>query len=393
MTRHHSPARRWLPLLILAASLTPLGVAWGAPLTWTIAITPKGGGQVDWATSSPAASGTLDASGKITFDEGAFLDLTFRANGGYVLASVFKNADDWTFFLDANRHFQFGPVGNSHKIIATYGVLVPTGSFDFPFPVGHPALTAIASLTGNYTGVMPGPFFARHYDLDVAMDEGGKLVVLGTAQGVVPDPGADPLGGAGAIKTVDGTPTMQLKMDFAGTLDGVPATAKASGQAALDVVDVGGGALGLQGTHSYKTTLGGVPFGEKNAPVHATFDPASVDNVAKAWTLALDIDERTDAKGKRYVAARADLVLPDGDVITFAERKAKYSVLKGYSLSFRGGTNVSMMPPAVAKKVKIKITRMTLVQNGLVWQPSGGTIQYQFLGQKGTANLVEFLAP
>lgn len=391
MTRHRFPFRSLLRALVLAAVLAPCGPA--AALTWSVTITPKGAGQIDWATSSPVASGTLDASGTLTVDTGAFLDLTFRAVPGHQLVSVFKNADDWTFFLDVNEHFQFGPVSSAHKIAATYAVISPTGTFQFPFPVGHPALTAIASLTGNYTGVMPGPFTSRAYDLDVAMDEAGKLVVLGTVAGVVPAPGADPVGGTGAVKTVDGAPTMQLKMSFEGTLDGMPATAKSSGRAELDVVNVGGGALGLQGTHSYKAKLGGVPFAEKNAPAHTVFDPGSVDNVAKAWTIALHFAERTDAKGKRYIGADADLVLPDGDTVVFPERKAKYTVAKGYSLSFKNGTNVTIAPPAVATKVKVKIKGMTLVPEGLGWRPTGGTIQYQFLGQKGLANLVDFLVP
>ncbi len=393
MTRSGIPSYRLFlaRLLVLAAVLLPAGHA--AAVTWSVTITPKGSGQVDWATSSPVANGTLDASGSLTLDTGAFLDLTFRAVTGHRLVSVFKNADDWTFFLDGNAHFQFGPVANPHKIVATYAVISPTGTFEFPFPVGHPALTAIASLTGNYTGIMPGPFMPRAYDLDVAMDEAGKLTVLGTVDGVVPEPGADPVGGAGAVKTVDGTPTLQLKMGFAGTLDGVAATAKASGRTELDVVNVGGGELGLQGTHTYKAKLGGVPFAEKNAPVHTAFDPASADNVAKAWTIALHFADRTDAKGKPYVGAAAELVLPDGDTIVFAERKTKFTIAKGYSLSLSNGTNVTLAPPAVAKKVKIKIKRMTLVPDGLGWRPTGGEIQYKFLGQKGVASLVDFLAP
>jgi len=51
------------------------------------------------------------------------------------------------------------------------------------------------------------------------------------------------------------------------------------------------------------------------------------------------------------------------------------------------------MPPAVAKKVKIQIKLMTLMLDGMTWRPTGGTIDYQFLGQKGTANLVDFLVP
>lgn len=391
MARHRFPFRPLLLALVCAAVLVPSGPS--LALDWSITITPKGSGQIDWATSSPVASGTLDASGTLTFDAGAFLDLTFRPVPGHQLVSVFKNADDWTFFLDGNKHFQFGPVSNAHKIVATYAVISPTGTFQFPFPVGHPSLTAIASLTGNYTGTMPGPFTSRVYDLDVAMDEAGKLVVLGTVAGVVPAPGAGPVGGTGAVKTVDGTPTMQLKTNFEGTLDSVPATAKSSGHAALDVVNVGGGSLGLQGTHSYKATLGGVPFAEKNAPAHTVFAPASVDNVAKAWTIALHFTQRTDPKGKPYIGANAELVLPDGDTIVFAERKTKYTTAKGYSLSLKNGTNVTVVPPAVAKKVKIKIKTMTLVPAGLGWQPTGGTIQYQFLGQKGLANLVDFLAP
>jgi len=391
MTVPRSKSCRSLLAVLLLQVLSPLGLAWGGTLTWSVTITPAGGGQIDWATSSPVANGMLDKSGKITVDQGAFVDLTFRANNGFQLLSVFKNQDNWTFYLDGNAHFQFGPVGKAHTIVATYSMIVPTGSFEFPFPLGNPSLTAIAFLTGNYTGLIPGPFFPRHYDLDVAMDEAGKLVVLGNVDGVVPEPGADPVGSTGSVKTVNGEPTMQLKMDFAGTLDGVPATAKASGQSQVEVTDVGGGTLGLAVTTTYKAKLGGVPFSEKNVPAEASFDPVAVGNVAKDWTLHLVISEKTDPKGKLYIAAQANLVLPDGDTIVFPERKAKYSVKKGYSLSFKGGTNVTMMPPAVAKKVKIQIKLMTLMLDGMTWRPTGGTIDYQFFGQKGTANLVDFL--
>jgi hypothetical protein len=358
-----------------------------------ITIAPRGGGQVAWMTTSPPASGVLEKSGKVTVDEGSYVDLTFTPNEGYELLAVLLNGKDFTFALDGDNHYQFGPFYETEKIVAAFSLIVPTGSFEFPFPVDNAALTAIAFLTGNYTGTVPGPYTERAYDLDVAMDEAGKLAIMATVDGVEPEPGGDPLGGSGRVKTVNGAPMMKIKMSFEGTLDGMPGKVRAKGEGPVEVQDLAG-TPGLAGMHSYNAKLGGVPFKNRNVPVQATLDPDAVDNVATDWTLLLDLSEKVNPRnGKPFIAANAQLVLPNGDTIVFPEKKARYSTAKGYTLSFSRGTNVTTMPPTAARKAKIKIKRMTLVQVGPDWEPSGGTIDYRFLGQKGTADLLDFLGP
>ena len=89
----------------------------------------------------------------------------------------------------------------------------------------------------------------------------------------------------------------------------------------------------------------------------------------------------------------AQLLLPNGDTISYPEKLTKYSATKGYTLSFKGGTNVTVMPNRIDKKSSILIKGLTFIQQGSDWNPTGGTITYQFLGQKGTANLLDFVAP
>ncbi len=294
--------------------------------------------------SSPLANGVLDKSGNITVDENAWLDLTFDAKPGYKLFTVFKDSDNWTFLLDSNDHFQFGPVGNSHTITATFPLISPTGSFEFTFPVDDPLVTAIALLTGNYTGTMPGPFSERGYDFDVAMDEDGKLEVMGTAEDIEPEPGGDPLGGAGQCKTVDDQPMAQAKVKFEGTVDGVPSSAKASGESAMEVKDLGG-TPGIEGTHTYNASFGGVKYSDKDRPFQAKLDPASVDNIAKDWSLRLDISEQVNPKnGNLSYVADAQLTLQNGEMIVFPQKTVKYSAKKGYKISLSKGTNVSVVP-------------------------------------------------
>ena len=93
---------------------------------------------------------------------------------------------------------------------------------------------------------------------------------------------------------------------------------------------------------------------------------------------------------KSAIMASANLTLPNGDHIVFPAKKTKYSA-KGYKLSFKGGTNVTIIPNAVDKKTAISITGMTLTKPGSTWVPTAGTISYQFLGQKGTADLMDFV--
>ena len=283
----------------------------------------------------------------------------------------------------------------------------PIGSFRFGFPSNNPLLTRIVDLSGNYRGTAP-----RNYSIDVAQDETGQLAIMGTMDGVKNANGSPVISSnVGTIKTVNGEPTAQLNGSFTGTRDGVNITASGTAVVPVKVVDVGGGNQGVAGTGSYKSNIGGVSFSATNAPLRLTAPPGAVNNLKKDWSFQLDIamklvegkgngkgqgSGKGKGKGKSHLGtfASARLLLPNGDTIVYPDQTIKpYSAKKGHSLSFNNGTNITKNPPAIDKNASITITGLKFVQQGAVWRPSGGTITYQFLGQQGKANLLDFVMP
>jgi hypothetical protein len=268
----------------------------------------------------------------------------------------------------------------------------PTGSFPFVFPKGNPLITRILSITGNYKGITPTAT-ARSYDIDVAQDESGKLMAMGTMDGVLGPAGNPEVAGSiGAIKTVNEEPVARLKGAFTGTLDGQTATAKASATGPVEIIDLGGGAEGVAGTATYKGKIDGVPFSGKDVPTQIEAPPGAVDNLKEDWSLQLELAARM-VKGKERIVADATLVLPDGDTIEFPEKAVKYNPATGYKLSFKKGTNTTANPDVIDTKTSITITGLKFVKNGDEWEVTGGTITYKFSGQSGTESLLPFLPP
>lgn len=267
----------------------------------------------------------------------------------------------------------------------------PTGGFDFTFPTNNALLTKIVSLAGNYHGVSP-THFQRNYDFDVAEDESGKLAVMGTIDGITnKDGSAEVSGGSGAITSVNGKPTAQLRGSFNGTRDGVATTFTGKGAVPAEIVDVPGGP-GISGTGTYASKVGGVPFSGKNVPVQVAAPPGATDNLQQNWSFHLDIHKKLVGTAQR-TAASAQLVLPNGDAISFPDKLIKYSANKGYMISFARGTNTTIQPNKIDTRSTIAIKNLTFVQQGSDWQPTGGTLSYKFLGQKGTANLLDLMGP
>jgi hypothetical protein len=87
--------------------------------------------------------------------------------------------------------------------------------------------------------------------------------------------------------------------------------------------------------------------------------------------------------------ASAQLVLPNGETIVFPQKRTAYNKKTGYTVLFTRGTNTTAQK--IDTKTSISIKGMTLVMGGTGWQPAGGTLTYQFFGQKGTGNLMEFI--
>ena len=275
---------------------------------------------------------------------------------------------------------------------------VPVGSFHFGFPSNNPLLTAILDVTGNYRGVSPTSS-NRNYNIDVAEDESGKCAVMGTMDGIKDANGNPEISvSAGAIATVNGEPTAQLNGSFTGTRDDVNTTFSGLAEGPVKAIDVGGGTQGVGGTGSYSSNIGGVPFAGTNLPIRVAAPPGALDNLKKDWSLRLDV-RASAAKGKKGKGKSkgqlmsAELLLPNGDTIAYPGRTVKSSKKKAFTLSLTNGTNVSANPPAIDTKSSIMITGLQFVQQGGVWQPNAGIITYHFLGQQGTANLLDFVGP
>jgi hypothetical protein len=303
----------------------------------------------------------------------------------------------WVYGYSANMTVSSGKL-YLNDFIETGGVPpsgepspIPTGNWQFGFPTNNPLLTVIASITGNYTGFTDTPHH-RVYNINVAQDESGKVVAMGTMDGITNDQGGSEVGGmTGKVGTEDGKPAASVTGTFAGARDGTPISAKGSASGPLELTD-GGGTNFLNGTCSGSAKVAGVPMSMPAAPFQLPATPDMEANLSKNWILDLNISQKT-VNGKLVTVSTALLKLPNGDMISFPEKKVKYSTTKGYKLSFKKGTNTTVNPNRLDKKTSIKIQGLIFVKAGEDWQPTAGAITYQFLGQKGTANLLDFTGP
>lgn len=279
----------------------------------------------------------------------------------------------------------------------------PTGTFQFPFPTGNALLTRIASLAGNYQGISP-VVPQRGYNLDVAQDESGKIMGMGTVTGVQDSRGNSDLAmSLGRVRTVNEEPVAEVKSSFKGNADGVDATFKSNGRFPVELVGVtppsivaagtaGPAPLGVAGTATYSGKANGIPFSGKNEPLEFEAPPGAENNLVQDWSLGLEISV-TQVNGKDRIVAAATLVLPDGSTVVFPPKTVKYSEAKGYNLAFKKGTNVTAEPDVIDKKTSIALKGLKFQRQGNDWIPTAGTITYGFLGQKGVEDLLQFVAP
>lgn len=269
---------------------------------------------------------------------------------------------------------------------------VPTGNFGFRFPTNNPLITKIISLAGNYAGTIPVGQ-PRAYNVDVAQDESGKLAGMGTIEGVVTSRGSNVLAlPLGSTATVNQEPVARLKTGFAGTVDGIPVAVKGTANVPLEITDIGDGTNGLAATVSGSAKVAGVPYRFKNEPFAAPVGEGAESRLQKEWSLQLDLSNKV-IKNKERTVATAQLLLPNGDTISYRERIVRYSATRGYTLSFTRGTNITVVPNRTDRRSSIVIRGLTFVPDGAGWEPTGGTITYTFLGQRGTASLLDFVEP
>jgi len=396
---------RAIPLMLAGLSLGYGITAQAAGVTWKIAMAPGKSGEIAWTTSSPQKSGVLQASGSLSFDDGSYVDLTFTPKPGYRLVSVYKNLDDWTSSLDANKHFRFGPVHSPHVIAAKFESITPTGAYDFSTPANLPeGVAAIFNGTGHYSGNVPAdmvpadmPAVAnKAFDADVAMDESGKFDIMpNSLEGYTPDTSAN-TSIVGALKTRNDKPEVTVSAKFKGQFEGQ--NGEGSGVGTLSNIDTqsvnslqaGDPTLDASGTGSYKVKLkdsdSGAKFSytDKDTAVSA---PVATD-ATRDWSVHVVITQQ-DAKGKPVTYAQGTLTLPTGDKIDFPPRKVKYSTTKGYKIAFSRGTNLTS--DSVDKKTKLTLTNMLFDCADNSCELNDGQISYQFLGQKGKGKLTDFI--
>jgi hypothetical protein len=268
----------------------------------------------------------------------------------------------------------------------------PTGRFPISFPKNNPFLTKILSLTGNFRGIFPSAK-PRDFNLDVAQDESGKLAVMGTVEGIRDSEGDKELAGSvGEIRTVNGTPTVKIGGPFDGKLDGKDAKVDVKATVPADVVDIGGGTMGVMGTANAEGKVGKVPVSVDRYPVELATPPQFLKNVNSDWSLKLVLASGKGAKSKRVIGS-AVLTLPNGDAISFPAKEVKYSKKLGFSIKFTKGTNTSTKPHRIDPKSAITLSKLNFEKKAGKWKLKSGRITYEFLGQKGNEDLKHFLKP
>lgn len=387
--------------IILAACVMLFSMNARADVKWKIVISPSKSGEISWTTSSPSSSGVLASSGTLSFNPGSFLDLTFSPQPGYRLISVYKNADDWTPWLDSNRHYRFGPVENPHVIVARFELISPTGSYDFGTPETLPeGVAEIFNGTGHYSGVVPSdmPIVGdKAFDADIAMDESGKLDIMpNSLEGYTPDTTAN-TSIAGMLKTRDDKPQVTVSAKFKGEFEGENGEGSGVGTLsdiktlAQNTLQEDEQTLNSSGSGSYNVKLKSNDTGLKvNYKEQETSIALPVTTDAnRNWSFNVAISQEPNAKGKQVTYAQGTVTLPTGDIVSFPKRIVKYSKTKGYKIQFSRGTN--MTSGLVDKKTKLSITNMLFdcLENNCVL--NDGQVSYQFLGQKGKGNLSDFM--
>ena len=361
--------------------------------TFNLTIKPTNSGTVTWSTVYPTDGGTLSGAGG-TFPyvpSQTYIQLVFHPNPQGTISSIVSDqGNEMKYLMYGNTLFWSGsssPSKTTKPLTVTFSVPDPTGNFPLTFPTNNTQLTAIADVSGTYTGTTP-----RAYNVTIAQDESGKLQANGTVQGVqVKGPVraaaasySDTLNlNIGAISTVNNQPTINLKSKLDGLIDTNPASITGSGQLA-----VGSGTNGVSGTTSYSGKVGNYTLPPvKNQPTTIATPSTAIH---KAWGISLSLTNKINAKTlKAYIGATGVLTRPDGDVIRYPEQVVKYSTKTGYSLNLKSGTNTTLH--VVDKKSTITITGLMLTKSGNTWIPTGGSLSYQFLGQKGTGSLTNFL--
>lgn len=402
--------------ILLAVTLC-LAAATARAGNFTFTFSPSGAGKVHYKITSGAAAGTegdIVSNGSLAVADFSFVNFYFLKDGKTITKVIHDSTvihDPPGTLLTANSDYGDGFIdatfvnGDSTYEITYSGgggggstEVFPEGVFSFISPTDG-SVSPIAQGTGHFYGNV-GP---RQFQFDMTADEQGKLIGLGTIEGVttttktpnktriVPTATASPdIHLAGDLLTgKDGKPGTKMKLGLDGEWDSIPVKATFTSTGTFS----DGGSVTNTVSGSAKSPKAKFPI--KNAPLIAQ-GPA--DASATSWTLALTLAKET-VKGKSIGTATALLTLPTGDKVSFSKQTVKYSTKKGYNIKFAKGKKLdgsnqpvldSKGKPVFDKKSSLQLTGMILQKSGNAWSITDGKLVYQILGQKGSGKLSDF---
>lgn len=373
---------RFLGLAIGSFMLLVASAAQAADFSWNFTIKPAEAVYLGIQVGEEYKP--ITHSQIVTVPSGSNVQIEFYPLNGHSIQKVTENGKDITSRIQPRLSYTNVNAARTFVVTLIPGA-APTGAFDFSFPENLPAGVApIYFLAGHYQGVWPN-LPDRTYSYDVAMDESGKLDVENLdIEGVAFEPGAVTIGGK--VATVNNQPILSLSGKVNVLVDGAPFSAKGTANATIQPHDIGDGLQGLEGNMNVSGKLDGSAFKKKT--LEMTLPTA--DTVTRDWSLHLDIAKKPDAKGRERIYASAQLDLPSGERVAFAERLVKYSQKKGYNILFINGTNQTQNRKD--KKTRLEIKKMLFT--GDVTNPtlSSGQLSYAFLGQKGKGDITAFLS-
>lgn len=381
--------------------------------TWRISIKEKDSGSVAYTVSDPAVSDVLTKSASLKVSFWGYLDLTFTPSNGYKIKAILKNNEDITSALDSSNHIQFGPVESSHSIKVIFEAITPEGDHNVAFPSSPPEdLAPVSDVTGHYSGnsQLRGLTFAhettRNYDLDLAEDEAGKIIIMGTLTGVSSDKTGTTLNLSSKMKTVKNVPTMKVHTNFKGTLDGLPIKSNSTATIPITLspnvdsttrqdsvwLDKVPSTYFAKADLKYVAVQSGIRYHDKNLPVKKDASSTIENNFTngKKWSIKVSVSEEyvtVGKKTKKIIYAAGTLSLPN-NIVTFSKVKIRYTVPKGISVKFKHGIDLS---GEIDKKSTINIKKMTMrEESDHSWTITGGTITYKIMNQKGKGSLLDF---
>jgi hypothetical protein len=216
------------------------------------------------------------------------------------------------------------------------------------------------------------------------------------------------------VKTVNGTPMLDVSSSASGTYQDGPKTRSVSGSGKA-TIPLGraqapvGNQLPVTVLNSHTGKADKTPDKEKPSTETLFLDKTQIEQITnKNWYMSLVLTKKTDPRGRTSVVASLDLNKPDGSRTLFKEMPVTFSEKNGYSFTFSGGVVVNPITgvpvidaktkkPKIDKYSQVKFTKLLFKKyfgSGPAfipyWEPAAGGVDYKFLGQKGFGNVFNF---